>query len=359
MIELGIVAGGTALTGLILCLAIYKSSGQSSFLYSNARIVSRATYILDKNKLEELSGLKSLPELINQLKNTEYQHHMETINKESITEFNMALEKGYIDSINEIKKISPKKFRKVYEVYAKIFESKIIKTFFRSRFAKIKINEHLLAPIGMINPSLLKHLHDTKTVADIKLVLRDTDYENIFEKEFTSVEEFDFAIEKDIMNDVDEIFDSIKVYDKKIILDIFKKRREIKNILTLLKFRIRGMDKEEQAEIIKIENIDVTKAIDAPDIKAFVGVFKSTEYEGPLNNALKDFEKNDDYYSFEKELLRYYLNFIKNNDLSYSIGPYPIISYITKKEIEQKNLLIIAKGILSKVEKEKIKEMII
>ena len=60
MIELGIVAGGTALTGLILCLAIYKSSGQSSFLYSNARIVSRATYILDKNKLEELSGLKSL-----------------------------------------------------------------------------------------------------------------------------------------------------------------------------------------------------------------------------------------------------------------------------------------------------------
>ena len=101
------------------------------------------------------------------------------------------------------------------------------------------------------------------------------------------------------------------------------------------------------------------KTINSKDLKEFVKNFQSTEYSEPLNNALKDFEKNDDYYGFEKELLRYHYNFIKNNDLIHSIGPYPIISYITKREIEEKNLLIIAKGIVSGLEKDKIKEMTI
>lgn len=355
--ETSILVGGSALTALALGVTIYANSGQSAFLYANARIISRSSYILDNNRLTNLTSLKSLPELINQLKDTEYQPYLETINKNSITEFNMALEKGFISSINDIKKISPKKFKKVYNTYAKLFESKIIKTFFRSRFSNVKINENLLEPIGNINPTLMKHLHDTKTIADMKLVLRDTDYKDIFEKDFKTIEEFDFALEKKVMHDIDSILNKIKVYDKNIIQDVFKKRREIKQILTLIKFRIRNTDKEVQKKFVNINNLD--KLLAAKDIKSFVECFESTEFEEPMKNALKDFEKNDDYYGFEKELLRHYHKSIKANDLIHSIGPYPIISYLIKKEIEQKNLLIIAKGIISGLEKEKIEEMTI
>ena len=70
-------------------------------------------------------------------------------------------------------------------------------------------------------------------------------------------------------------------------------------------------------------------------------------------------DKDENYYSFEKRLLRHYYDFVVNNELSHTLGPYPIISYFTKKEIEQKNLLILAKGITAELDKQKIGEMLI
>jgi len=357
--ETSIAIGGTAITVAALATAIIKSSGQSAFLYANARTVARNSYIFDRKNLSSFLHLKALPEFINQLKDTEYYPYLETIDKNNITEFNIEIEKGFISSIKEVQKISPKKFKKVFDVYTKIFESKIIKTFFRSRFSNIEIDKKLLEPIGTINPVLLQHLYETKTIADMKLVLRDTTYKDVFKKEYETIEEFDSTIEKNVMKDIDSALEEIKVYDKKAIMDIFEKRREIKHILMLLKLSIRGIDKETQEKLIDLPKLGTKRLIDAEDIKTLVKSFSTTEYAEPMKNALEEFNKYDNYYAFEKELLRHYLNFVTDNDLLHTIGPYPIISYITKKEIEQKNLLIIAKGIITEKNKEEIGAMLI
>ncbi|MHA1911349.1 MAG: V-type ATPase subunit [Candidatus Kariarchaeaceae archaeon] len=348
-------------TGTVLALAaaIWRNAGQSSFLYANARMTSRQNLILDRSRLLQLAAIRNLPDFINQLKDTEFYKYMEQINKNSITEFNMGIETGLIESLNEIKEVSPKKFKIVFDAFIKLYESKIIKTFFRSRFSNIHIDRKLLEPIGAINPSLLTHLHDTKTIADIKLVLRDTDYESLFEQDFKSIEEFDLAIEKKVSDDIDNIIKNAKFYNKKTIMDIFKKRADIKKVLTLLKFRIRDKESTVVDEFIKIDGIDVHKIVEAKDLNEFVECFKGTRYEEPLKKGLVGFEKNDNYFSFEKELLRYYRDSVVEKDLNYPIGPYPIVSYMTKKEIEQKNLLILAKGISSGLDKEELKEMII
>jgi vacuolar-type H+-ATPase subunit C/Vma6 len=264
MLAESILIGGTAFSALALATAIIKNSGQSSFLYANARITARTTYIMDKAKLSSLLDSKNLPELINNLKDTEYYPYLESIDKTSMTQFNIALEKGLINSLNEIRNISPKHFKKIFDVYTKIYESKLIKTFFRSRFSKIKIERALLEPIGEINPILMKHLHDTKSIADIKLVLRDTEYKKLFEKEYKNIEEFDLELEKSVLNDIDDSLKEIKTFDKKILSEIFLKRREIKYILTLLKSRLRN----KRLEDIEIKDIDIKKAIDLPDLKS-------------------------------------------------------------------------------------------
>ena len=349
----------TLSTFLLLAIIIWKNSNQTSFLYSNARISARSTFILTGDKMLQLSKLNTLPELINSLKDTEYYPFLESINKRNIREFNSALETGFIHSLSDIQKISPKGFQSVFTVYTKIFESKLIKTFFRANFSKIEIDKKLLEPIGTINPVLLQHLHDTKTIADMKLVLRDTTYAKLFEKEYSSIEEFDSDLEKMLMSEIDSVIKRLKVYDRKALLSIFSKRREIKNILMLIKFRIRGLNRKTQKEIIELARFDEDKLVDAPTLKDFVNEFKGTEYEKPLQNALIKYEETNNYYSFEKELLKYYYDFVTDDDLMHTIGPYPIISYITKKEIEQKNLLIIAKGIISDLSKQDIEDMII
>ena len=354
-----VVGGGITFTGAALAVAILQSKGQSDFLYANSRIVARNSLVLDKKRMEPLVSCKHLSELINQLKDTEYYPFLESIDKDSTKEFNIALEKGLISSLRDIQKVAPKKFQKVFDVYIKFYESKMIKTFFRSRFSKIHIDEKLLEPIGTINPVLLKHLHDSKTIADMKIVLRDTSYGPLFEKEYTSIEDFDLAIENKVMKDIDETLLGMKIFDRRAIMDIFSKRREIKNILMLLKFRIRSVPKERQKELVELKNIDEDLLIDSESLDEFVKHFTGTEYEEVLLEALSQYKKEQNYYSFEKMLLGHYYNFVVSNDLLHTLGPYPIISYFTKKEIEQKNLLIVSKGIKGQLDKKEIEEMLI
>jgi vacuolar-type H+-ATPase subunit C/Vma6 len=357
--EIFMAMGGTGIAAGVLGASILKSVKQSQFLYANARIAARTSYILTNEKLGTLSTSESLAQLISQLKDTEYSAYLDIIENDSITEFNMALEKSLIDSIINIKEITPKKFRKIYEIYTKTYEAKLIKTFFRSRFSDVKIDKNLLEPIGTINPVLLKHLEDTKTVADIRVVLRDTEYGGIFEKEYSSIEEFDLEIEKKVMDAIGKIVSKMKIDNKKAIMRIFDKRREIKNILTLIKFRIRKSDGIEPAKIIKIENLDIKSAMKSEDMKSFCEKFDKTEYKEMMKKAYAEHEKYGTFYAFERELLKHYQEFVRVDEIRYPIGPYPIISYITRKEFEQKNLLIIAKGITSQMEKDEIKRMLI
>ena len=136
---------------------------------------------------------------------------------------------------------------------------------------------------------------------------------------------------------------------------IFQVRKEIKNILTLLKLRIRGVQPKKYLES-KLFNAEESLKM---DMDSFINQFDKTIFNKPLQAAHSHFKESGNYYCFEKQLWRTYLEFVSNDDLRYPIGPYPIISYLSKKEIEQKNLLIIAKGIISELTADEIKEMLI
>jgi V/A-type H+-transporting ATPase subunit C len=357
MIAESIVIGTGIFTVGAFGAALWHSAGQSSFFYANARMVTRSTYLLKGEKLSQLASSRSLPDLVNQLKDTEYYPFLESVDKNSLSEFNSAVEQSLIRSIKDVEEVSPKKFKPVFTAYSKMFEATIIKTFFRSRFSDAPLDTSLLEPIGAINPILLRHLEETKTIADMKVVLRDTEYGSLFQKEYGSIEEFDVAIEQQSLKAIDEVLSDTRFYDRNAIMSVFSKRREIREILQLLKFTIRGVEKDRQRELVKTSFLQ--PAIDASTIDEFVSAFAHTDYEEAMKNALEEHKKEDDYYAFERELMKHYYDFVVSQELAHSTGPYPIISYTTQKKIERRNLLIIAKGVTSGMDKEDIKRMII
>ena len=62
---------------------------------------------------------------------------------------------------------------------------------------------------------------------------------------------------------------------------------------------------------------------------------------------------------FEHELYKFYKKFVFCQDLAHTLGPYPLFSYLIKKEIEKRNLFIISRGIDAKFSSNEIKEMIV
>ena len=358
-----VIIFGVLLSLVALGVAVLKNAGQSSFLYINARIISRSTLIVGLEKMKKLVHSRNLRELINGLKDSEYYHDLDAINKDDIDEFNAALERSTIKSINELEKISPSKFRPIFHVYEVYYEAKIIKAFFRARFAGIVIDRKIVEPIGTIDHMLLEHLHETKSVADMGVVLKKTEYGDFFSKDYVSVEEFDIALEKKMHEQIHKTITKLSVYDKEAIMEIFRIRRYVREILTLLKLRIRNADKKMQEHVVSSFEItsivNIEKILATKDLKSFVDCFNNTEYYDALKIALDKFNKEGNYLFFERELYSYYHEKIVENELKYNIGPYRVISYIHRKRIEQKNLLILAKGIMAEMDKKMIEEMLI
>ncbi len=334
----------------------------SHFLYANARIQARTSYMVKDPLLLELTDAKSLKEFSSLLRETTYGEELEKSKRELRT-FHIALERGFINSILELVELSPKKSQPLLDAHLMFLEVKMLKIIYRARLMEEKIDQSLVYNIGTIDENLLKHLLDTQTIADISTVMAPTIYAKIFEKEYSSLEEFEVAIDEFVFNNFVDIIKKTRMYEGKYIIDILNKKIDISNILALLKFRIRNVEKEKQKAFL-IDNktelgLRFDKLINSETLKDFVESFKNLSYHEPLTKALEKYEKDNVMYHFENELYRFFKIFVVSNDLSHTLGPYPLFSYLIKKELELRNLFIISRGIEANFPAKKIKEMIV
>jgi len=348
---------------VVLIIFVVKNAiPVSHFLYANARIQARTSYMVKDPLLLELTDAKSLKEFSSLLRDTTYGEELEKT-KEDLRTFHSALERGFINSILELVELSPKKLQPLLNAYLMFLEAKIIKIIYRARLMKEKIHESLVYNIGNINENLLKRLLETETIADISTVMAPTIYAKIFEKEYSSLEEFEIAIDEFVFNNFVDVIKKTKMYEGKYIIDILNKKIDISNILALLKFRIRGIEKEKQKAFLVDNKTELcsrfNKLIEAETLKDFVEAFKDLPYYEPLTKALEKYEKDNVMYHFENELYLFFKLFVISNDLSHTLGPYPLFSYLIKKELELRNLFIISRGIEAGFPAKKVKEMIV
>jgi len=355
-----------AFIAVILIYISKKINPVSPFLYSNARIQARSTGLITDKKLAELSESKSLRDFENQLSDFEYSNYIEELDsadREDLTSLHIVLEKAFMDSVEELIKLSPKKTKPLFNAYMMFSESKIIKTIYRVKFLNKKLNEKLVFPVGNINEILLKHLLEAETVADMEVIFAPTNYNNLFSKKYESIEEFEIALDTFVLRNFIDTATKTKMFDAAYIVNIINKKIDVMNLVALLKFRIRGMVKEQQKKLLIDNKTTLTqrfkKLIEAKTLNDFVEVCKGLAYYMPLTKALELYGKTDSYMEFELELLRFYKKFVVDNDLYHTLGPYPLFSYLTKKQFELRNLFIVSKGIEAGLKHEKIKEMII
>lgn len=347
---------------VIMIFVIKNVTPVSHFLYANSRIQARSNYMVNEPLLLNLVEAKSLKELLSLLRETDYGGELEK-SKDDLRSFHSALEKGFIDSILGLIELSPQKSKPLLDSYLRFFEMKILKVIYRARLMKEKVDESLVYAIGDIDERVLEHLLATETIADMGVVMIPTVYRKIFEKEYSSLEEFETTIDKFVFNNFVDVVKKTKMYDSKYIMDILNKKIDISNISALIKFRIRNIEKEKQKKLIINNGTELAKRFDslikAESMQDFVEEFKGLDYYEPMSKALKDYEKNKAMAHFETEVYRYFKKYVTDNDLRHTLGPYPLFSYLIKKELELRNMFIISRGIEAGFSIEKIKRMIV
>jgi vacuolar-type H+-ATPase subunit C/Vma6 len=313
------------------------------------------------NLLASLIEAKSLKEFKSLLRETSYGEALEKSN-EDLRSIHFALENGSTESLLDLVGLSPDISKPLIKSYLMFLEVKTLKVIYRARLMKEKIDETLVYPIGNIDSTLLRHLMETETVADIKVVMDPTPYADIFNKEYASLEEFDIAIDEFSLNSLINIIKDTKMHDAEYIIDMLNKKTDILNIMALLKFRIRGVEKEKQKDLLINNKTELSLRFDelikCETLKEFVEKFERLPYHESLQKAFEKYEKDNTFSHFEIEIYRYFKKSVINHDMGHTLGPYPLFSYLIKKEIELRNLFIISRGIEAGFSSEKIKEMV-
>ncbi len=349
-------------TAVIMIYVVKKVMPVSSFIYSNARIQGKSNMLISDQRMRDLTESKSLRELINKIKDSDYIQEVDKVNIDELGKIHSALEKSFLRSVEELQDLSPKNIKKLLEAYMMFFETKILKTIYRAKFSNTELNEDLVFPIGNIDEITLKHLLEAKTTADIGVTLEPTPYSKVFKQKYQTTEEFEIALDNFVLNNFIEQSQN-KMYDAIYIVDMVNKKADILNILALLKMRLRETDKEKQKNLLISTETELSKRfndlINSKDLTQFVEICKGLPYHEALSNALEQYNKDSLLAHFEYELFRFYKKFVVGAELAHILGPYPLFSFLTKKEIENRNLFVISKGIDSKLKPEQIRGMII
>jgi len=361
-----IITGGLlSLTSLGILYYVSRSVGPvTKFLYANARIQARSGYLIHDKDIDNLVSAKTLNELTNNLRETEYIEELEKLQKkDDIKLFHKAVEKSFLASIMDLREMSPDKAKEVLEAYLGMLEAKVLKTVFRARNGNEELDEDLVFSVGIITPEVLRHLNDTKTTADIGVVMSTTKYSGLFAEKYEDVEQFDVAIETFVLKNMIKTVEKVKMHDSRAIIDMIRAKMDIMNLLALLKFKVRELDSEQQLNLLIPTETDLGKRlknlVKAENLKKMVESCKNLDYSEALEKALAEYEKDGSLMHFEQNLLRYYKSFVTGGEMAHTLGPYPLFSYLIKKEIEMRNLFVISSGIANGFDTERIKRLII
>ncbi|MBN2457916.1 V-type ATPase subunit [Candidatus Woesearchaeota archaeon] len=360
--EIIFVSLAVAFTLFVLVYIIMSVVPITPFIYSNSRIQAKANLLIPNQKIKALTEAKSLRELASKLKDTGYIDDLNNTDIDNLKSFHKAIERNFFRSLKELNSLSPKVMRPLFESYMAFFEVKILKAIFRAKFSNTGIAEGTIYPIGRLDNIMLKRLVDTKTVADMAVILEPTPYNELFKESYSSTEEFEVAVEN-LAFDMFLKSAKSKMHDAKCIRDMIKKKCDIFNILALIKMKVRKVDKARQKSLVVDTHSALSKKYDllinAEKLEDFIRICKGLPYHDTLKEAYEKYKKDSMLVHFEHGLYRFFKNYVEDNELSHMLGPYPLFSYMIKKKNENKNLFIISKGIDSRLSPKKIQEMII
>ncbi len=355
---------GVIVLAVVILYTVRRFSPLTPFIYANARIHARINFMVSDAKFEELADATSMNQLMNSLKDYEVGNDLEAVGStDDVKKVHSALEASFNRSLKELYELSPKNLRPLLNAYTMITESKMLRVIYRARRGGVPVDETLLYPIGNVDENVLRHLKETQSVADMGVVLADTVYSGLFDKQFETLEEFETALDQLILDHFVAVVKKVKMYDGPYIIDMMNQRMGILNILALMRMRMRDVPEERQAELLITTNTsfdeNVPDLIKSKDMESFVKATKRLPYHDAMLKAYDLYKKDDQMVHFERELWLYYKDYVVKQDLGHTLGPYPLFSYLIKKEFELKNLFAVSTGIDVKMAPARIRGLII
>lgn len=351
-IFLGVMALVLSVIGAIVVVSTIKPVlDMFPYAYPNARVRARMGRLFDEKQISEIVEAQNLEEVKNYLRGfPEYAKYVDQYPLEK------ALDTQLAETYDLIARIAPGSMKDAFRVLLKKWDIRNIKSIITAKEAGLSREEtiDLLVPFGELS-SELDRMVDAKNIVEVINNLEGTDYAILLEEALSDYEEsgmllpLEASLDKYFLSNFLKSVANPEDENSSLLHTYVGNQIDATNIKIILRAKYDGLkfDDIEPYMILKgyqIREWKLKDLMEAEDVEGVVSGLEGTDYAPLLTSALSEYNKTGSIAPFEVALDNHITTLAKSLSRKNPFGIGPMIGFLNKKEIEIRNLKIIARG---------------
>ncbi|OED30468.1 V-type ATP synthase subunit C [Methanosphaera sp. WGK6] len=337
------------------------------YTYPNARVRAKIGKIFNEKQITELAESETLDEVKNYLRG--HKDYAKFVDKYPIEQ---ALDANLAETYDLLARIAPKDLKPTFDLMLDQWDIKNIKSVLIAKEAKLNDEEtrELLVPYGVLKNQQDKLL-EANTVQDLIVALEGTPYSRILEDALPDFNENktlltlesaldNYYYERLLAKSASQADDNTRMLHSYIGTKV-----DIANIKVILRAKADNLTYDQINPYVinsgyQLRDWKLKEFMESEDMNSLLSSIESSEYGSIIVDHIPEFNATQSITVFDEALDTYERKMAENIFKKQPFGVGPIVGFMNKKEIEIKNLKIIArskKG--SAIPSSEIKEMLL
>ncbi|MBQ1781994.1 MAG: ATP synthase A1 subunit C, partial [Methanobrevibacter sp.] len=305
----------------------------------------------DEKQISELVDANNVDDVTNYLRGSpDYAEHLDEYPLEK------ALDVQLGETYDMVARLAPSSVQSSFKVLAKQSDIDNIKSLLIAKEAGLdkEATEELLIPAGSLYEDISR-LSDAETVTDVVAGLDGTEYAPVLEEVIPQYENtgmvlpFESALNKYYLEKLLKSTESPADENTQILYSYIGNQVDVANIKLILRAKADGLDYDAISPYMissgyQLREWKLKDLMESQDVTGVISSLEGTKYADVLTELLPEYNETGSVAIFEKALDKFLVDSAKSASMKKPIGIGPIIGYLSQKEVEIKNLKVIARA---------------
>ena len=313
------------------------------YLHPNARVRARKGRLFDEKQISELVEANNVEEITNYLRGSpDYAEYLDNYTLEKALDIQLG------ETYDLVSRMAPKEIQSSFKVMAKKSDIANIKSLLTAKEAGLsqEATEELLVPTGSLYEDL-QRLTDVDTVTDVVAGLDGTEYAPILEEVLPEYEKTGMVLP--LESALDKYYLDKLLASSEILYAYVGNQVDVANIKLILRAKVDGLDYDAISPYMidsgyQLREWKLKDLMEAEDVTGVISSLEGTKYSEVLTDVLPEYNETGSVALFEQALDKFLVDSAKSYSMKKPLGIGPIIGFLSQKEVEVKNLKVIARA---------------
>lgn len=321
------------------------------YLHPSARARARKGRLFDEKQLFEIIEANNVDEVANYLRGSpDYAEYVDNYSLDKALDIQLG------ETYDMVSRMVPKDVKSSFAVLAKKSDINNIKSLFAAKDAGLnkEATEELLIPTGSLYDDLAR-LVDSESVTDIVAGLDGTEYAPVLEEALTEYEKSNMvlplenALDKYYLEKLMASSETPADENTQVLYAYIGNQVDVANIKLILRAKADNLDYAAISPYVSSRGYQLREwklkdLMESESVEGVVSSLEGTKFAPVLAEVLPQYNETGSVALFEKALDKFLVESAKSYSMRKPLGVGPIIGFLSQKEVEVRNLKIIARA---------------